>query len=434
MTAARRMKLVAYLKTGPTASHAGGWRHPAAALHDIFDPARYEQLARTLEAARFDAGFFADTFGIPDVYCGDFRTYVERGGQISYLDPMLVLPLMARATRHIGLGATLSTTFHNPYLIARMLASLDLLSDGRACWNVVTSATEMEARNFGIAGLPPKELRYDQADEVMEACCSLWNSWDADALVLDKESGVFADPDRVHYADYEGRYIRTRGPLAMPRSPQGRPVFLQAGSSPRGREFAARWAEMIFASSHSIADNIAFTTDIKRRMQAYGRAPHECAVLNSMAIVVGETDSIAHEKAEALHALANEDLVLATNSSMMGADLSRHRTEDALDAAKGNQGILGSQERLTQMMRAENISFIEAAKRPRNVVVGTASGIADQMQAMFEAGGCDGFILWATVSPTMFEEFGRLVVPELQKRALVQKEYAGRTLRECLAA
>ena len=168
-----------------------------------------------------------------------------------------------------------------------------------------------------------------------------------------RRAGIFADPDRVHYADYEGQYIRTRGPLAMPHSPQSRPVFLQAGSSPRGREFAARWAEMIFASSHSIADNIAFTTDIKRRMQAYNRAPEECAVLNSMAVVVGETTAIAEEKAEMLHALANEDLVLATNSSMMGADLSRHQTEDALDAAKGNQGILGSQQRLTQMMRAE---------------------------------------------------------------------------------
>ncbi len=243
------MKLVAYLKTGPTASHAGGWRHPASALHDIFDPRRYEQLALTLEAARFDAGFFADTFGIPDVYGGTFRTYVERGGQISYLDPMLVLPLMARVTSHLGLGATLSTTFHPPYLLARMLASLDLLSGGRAAWNVVTSATDMEARNFGMDSLPPKEQRYDQADEVLEACCALWECWDADALVLDRERGVFADPDKIRYADHAGPWVRTRGPLAMPRSPQVRPVLLQAGASPRGRAFAARWAEMIFAST-----------------------------------------------------------------------------------------------------------------------------------------------------------------------------------------
>ena len=428
----RRMKLVAYLKTGPTATHVGGWRHPDADLHDIFDPARYEQLARTLEAARFDAGFFADTFGIPDVYGGSFRTYVERGGQISYLDPMLVLPLMARVTTHLGLGATLSTTFHPPYLLARMLASFDLLSGGRAAWNVVTSATDMEARNFGLDTLPPKETRYDQADEVMEACCALWDCWDADALVLDKASGVFADPDKIRYADYAGQYVRTRGPLAMPRSPQGRPVFLQAGSSPRGRAFAARWAEMIFASTHAKADAIAFTTDIKTRMQAHGRAPEDCAVLNSMGVVLGETESEAQEKAEQLNALADGDLVLAHNSTMLGADLARHLTPEAVAAAQGSAGIAGVEQGVRQRAAAEGISFAASARRPRSVVVGTVQSIADRMQDVFESGGCDGFILWATVSPTMFEDFGRQVVPELQRRGLVQTEYAAGTLRDKL--
>ncbi len=428
----RRMKLVAYLKTGPTSSHAGGWRHPDADLHDIFDPARYEQLARTLEAACFDAGFFADTFGIPDVYRGSFRTYVERGGQISYLDPMLVLPLMARVTRHLGLGATLSTTFHPPYLLARMLASFDLLSGGRAAWNVVTSATDMEARNFGMERLPPKERRYDQADEVMQACCALWDCWDADALVLDKATGVFADPDKVRYADYAGEFVRTRGPLAMPRSPQGRPVFLQAGSSPRGREFAARWAEVVFASSHTREASIEFYDDIKTRMARYARPPEHCAVLESMAVVIGETEAIAQEKAEQLHALADPELLLATNSTMLGADLGINQTEDALSSAKGNAGISGAEQRMLQVARAEGISFAQAAKRPRSVVVGTVQSIADRMQDLFESGGCDGFIVWATVSPTMFEEFGRLLVPELQRRGLVQTSYAGTTLRENL--
>ncbi len=434
MAHTRRMKLIAYLKTGPTASHAGGWRHPAAALHDIFDPRRYEQLARTLEEARFDAGFFADTFGIPDVYGGTFRTYVQRGGQISYLDPMLVLPLMARVTTHLGLGATLSTTFHPPYLLARMLASLDLLSNGRAAWNVVTSATEMEARNFGLDGLPPKETRYDQADDVLQACCALWDCWDADALVLDRESGVFADPDKVHYADYKGPYVHTRGPLAMPRSPQVRPVFLQAGASPRGREFAARWAEAIFATNYAVADAVAFATDVKRRVVTYGRAPEDCAVLNAMAVVVGETEAIAREKAEELNALADPDLVLAHNSTMVGADLAKHQTAEAVAAVAGNQGIRGSQARIEQEAAADGISYAAAARRPRSVLVGTAESIADQMQEVFDAGGCDGFIVWPTVSPTMFEEFGRLVVPVLQKRGLVQKEYAQGTLRDKLRA
>ena len=428
------MKLVAYLKTGPTASHAGGWRHPASALHDIFDPRRYEQLAQTLEAARFDACFFADTFGIPDVYGGHFRTYIERGGQISYLDPMLVLPLMARVTTHLGLGATLSTTFHPPYLLARMLASLDLLSGGRAAWNVVTSATDMEARNFGLDSLPPKEARYDQADEVLEACDALWQCWDEGALVLDRDSGVFADAGKIRYADFKGKWVSTRGPLAMPRSPQVRPVLLQAGASPRGRAFAARWAEMIFAASHTKADSIAFRTDIRQRMQAIGRPQEQCDVLNSMAVVVGETEAIAQEKLAQLDALADSDLVLAHNSTMVGADLGKHRTPGAVAEAQGGAGISGIDERMQQVARAEGITYADAARKPRSVMVGTAQSIADQMQDVFEAGGCDGFIVWPTVSPGMFEEFGRLVVPELQKRGLVQTEYAPGVLREKLKA
>ena len=430
----RRMKLVAYLKTGPTAVHEGGWRHPAAALHDIFDPRRYEQLARTLEDARFDAGFFADTFGISDVYGGNFRTYVERGGQISYLDPMLVLPLMARVTTHLGLGATLSTTFHPPYLLARMLASFDLLSAGRAAWNIVTSAAELEARNFGLETLPPKETRYDQADEVVEACCALWDCWDADALVLDRDRGVFADPDKIRYADYAGRYVRTRGPLAMPRSPQTRPVFLQAGASPRGRDFAARWAELIFDNSHTKDAAIAFTADIKHRMRAHRRLPETCAVLHSIGIVIGETETIAHEKAQELDALADTDLVLAHNSAMLGADLAKHDTSEAVIAAQGTAGIAGNDIAMKQRAAAEGITYAAAARRPRSVVVGTATSIADHMQDLFEANACDGFIVWPTVSPTMFEEFGRLVVPQLQKRGLVQKQYAPGTLREKLQA
>jgi alkanesulfonate monooxygenase SsuD/methylene tetrahydromethanopterin reductase-like flavin-dependent oxidoreductase (luciferase family) len=159
MTMPRRMHLVAYLKTGPTANHPGAWRHPDADLHDIFEPSRYEHLARVLEAGCFDACFYADTFGLPDIHGGNFDAYLRLGGQISYLDPLTILPLMARVTRHLGLGATLSTTFSTPYYLARTLASLDMVTKGRAAWNVVTSATNLEARNFGLDGIPPKHLR-----------------------------------------------------------------------------------------------------------------------------------------------------------------------------------------------------------------------------------------------------------------------------------
>ena len=312
----RKMHLLAYVKTGPTAQLAGAWRHPSADLDDIFRPERYEHMARVLEAACFDGCFFADTLGLPDVYKGSFDTYLRYGGQLSYLDPMIVLPVMARATRHLGLGATLSTTFHHPYHLARILASLDHLSQGRACWNIVTSTTDFEARNFGLRDLPSKELRYDRADEVVEACCALWDCWQEDALVMDKESGLFIDPEKVRYADYEGRYVRARGPLTIPRCPQGRPVLMQAGSSPRGRDFAARWAEAI--------------------------------------------------------------------------------------------------------------------RRPRNLMVGTPAMIADHMQDMFESEGCDGFVLTPTISPVMWEEFARMLTPELQRRGLLRTEYTGATMRENL--
>ncbi len=428
----RKMHLLAYVKTGPTAQLAGAWRHPEADLDDIFSPERYEHMARVLEAARFDGCFFADTLGLPDIYKGSFDTYLREGGQLSYLDPMMVLPVMARATSHLGLGATLSTTFFNPYHLARMLASLDHLSRGRACWNVVTSTMDFEARNFGLDALPAKDLRYDRADEVVEACCALWDCWQDDALVMDKASGLFIDPTKVRYADYKGRHVRTRGPLTVPRCPQGRPVLMQAGASPRGRDFAARWAEAIFCSSGSKKDAMEFYADIKTRMARFGRDPGDCAICTSMTIVLGETEAIAREKAEYLLSLVPIEMVLATNSAMLGADLSTAEDEDELTRNKGHQGHGGLEERIRQTMRAEGITFAEAIRRPRNLMVGTPATIADYMQDLFEAEACDGFVLTPTISPVMWEEFARMLTPELQRRRLLRTDYEGATMRENL--
>jgi FMN-dependent oxidoreductase (nitrilotriacetate monooxygenase family) len=427
-----KMHLLAYVKTGPTAKLAGAWRHPEAPVDDIFSPERYEHLARVLEAGRFDGCFFADTLGLPDVYKGSYDTYLRYGGQLSYLDPMIVLPVMARATRHLGLGATLSTTFFNAYHLARTLASLDHLSGGRACWNVVTSTMDFEARNFGLGSLPAKELRYDQADEVVEACCALWNCWGEDAWVADKEDGLFIDPEKVHYADYEGRYVRSRGPLTIPRSPQGRPVLMQAGASPRGRDFAARWAEAIFCTAGTKEDAIAFYTDVKGRVTRFGRSPDDCAVCTSITVVLGQTESSAREKADYLLSLVPLEMVLATNSAMLGADLSKTPDENELTRKKGHQGHGGLEDRIRQTMRAQGISFAEAVRRPRNMLVGTPAMIADRMQDLFEAGACDGFVLTPTVSPLMWEECAGMLTPELQRRGLLRTEYEGTTMRENL--
>ncbi len=428
----RQMHLIAYLKTGPTALHVGGWRHPEATLDDILDASRYEHIARVLEAARFDGCFFADLFGLYDVHQGSFDAYVRRGGQISYLDPTVVLPVMAAVTRHLGLGATLSTSFHTAYHLARWLASLDAMSKGRVAWNVVTSATDLEARNAGLDELPPRTLRYDRADEVLEACFALWSGWDPDALVRDKTAGIMADPTKVHYANYEGRWIKTRGPLSIPRSPQGHPVIMQAGSSDRGRTFAARWAEVIFTIQRGREEMREFYDDIKSRMQERGRAPSECAILPAVTVVLGETVSIANERAEYLNSLVDPELSLASSSSNLGADLSKLEGGKTLAELQGNQGMKGSQDALEQTMKAEGLSFKEAAVKRGNgrEIVGTASMIADYLQEVFESGVCDGFVLTPTMFPGMFEQFCRSVVPELQRRGLFRTEYTGRTLRE----
>lgn len=427
-----KMHLVAYLKAGPSASYPSTWRHPAATLDDLFEGERWESLARTMEAARFDACFFADGLGIPDLYKDSYDDYLGRGGQLSLMDPMVLLPLMARVTKHLGLGATLSTSFMPAYMIARYLGTLDLLSKGRAAWNVVTTARDFEAQNCGHDGLPPKDQRYDMADEVMEACDALWNGWDEDALVLDKAGGVFADPAKVRYAHYKGKYVSVRGPLSIPRTPQVRPAIMQAGSSPRGREFAARWGEMLFATPATKADALAFRTDIHARMAAIGRDPAECKVLPSMTVVVGETESIAREKAAYLESLVDPELVIASSSWSVVADLSKIENPDALDKPGSNQGVAGHRDRMMQVARDKGITFAEAVRRPRALVAGTPKMIADLMEDWFTSGACDGFILPPTVFPATFEEFGRMVVPELQRRGLFRKEYAGRTLRENL--
>lgn len=428
-----RMKLVAYLKTGPTARHPGGWRHPESRLDDILTPERYASIARTLEQAKFDGCFFADLFGLYDIHAGGPDAYVRRGGQISWLDPMVVLPVMAAATTRLGLGATLSTSLHTPYHLARWLGSLDAMSGGRAAWNVVTSATELEAKNAGMDALPPRELRYDRADEVLEACCKLWESWDPDPFVLDKENGVFADAEKVHYANYEGAFVKTRGPLSVPRSAQGRPVIMQAGASDRGREFAARWAEAVFTIQRDEADMRAFRDDLHARMAAFGRAPETCKVLTAVSVVIGETPSIARARADYLQGLVDMELSAASLSSNLGADITRIKDISELAAAQGAQGMKGSEQLLAQEMKATGRSFTEVASRnAENEIVGTPAAIADHLQHLFESGACDGFVVSPTHFPGMFEEFCRAVVPELQRRGVFRKEYRGATLREHL--
>lgn len=431
----RTMNLVAYLKTGPTAMHSGGWRHPESMVNDIFDPVRYEQTALTLEAAKLDGAFFADLFGVADTYKG-LEMFIRSGGQNSYLDPMTVLPIMARVTRNLGLGVTVSTSFHNAFHIARSLASVDMLSKGRVAWNVVTSTSELEAANAGLDGLPPHGERYDRADEVLEACNALWNSWDDDPFVFDKRTGVFGDTGKIHYADYVGNWIKSRGPLPTPRSPQGQPVIMQAGSSGRGLEFAARWAEVVFTRQSSPEDMVAFYADMHDRVAAGGRDPGTMKILPGITPILGETESIAQERADYLDSLQHSEYDLAYASLAVGADLSTHQTTEAVSVARGNQGTHGVTDQLNKYAETNGVTLAEAAvKRSRSrALVGTAETVADQLQELFESRACDGFVVMPTTFPTSHEQFCRSVVPELQRRGLFRTEYAASTLRENLFA
>lgn len=432
MTPRRQIHLVGYLKTGPTGTHPGGWRHPESTLNDFLEPTRYENIARELEAACFDGCFFADLFGLYDIHDGSFDAYIRKGGQVSYLDPLTVLPLMARVTSHLGIATTISTSFNNAYGVARQLASLDILSKGRIGWNVVTSATDLEAQNFGIDELPPKDERYDLADEFLEACFALWNCWEEDAFVLDKKAGIFADPSKIRYANYAGKRIRTRGPLSMPRSPQVTPVIMQAGASPRGREFAARWAEIIFAPASTKEALLEFTADMHTRMDRIGRDPRQCVIMPQIRTIVGETESIARERADYIQSLIDGELQLAVGSSTLGVDLTKVETFEAMESRQKNQGIQGVSDLIKTRMETDRIGLKEAVRKPRNDVIGTPEMIADHMQDLFEAGACDGFIVSPIHFPTTYEQFCRAVVPELQRRGIFRTEYKGRTLRENL--
>jgi FMN-dependent oxidoreductase (nitrilotriacetate monooxygenase family) len=429
----RQMHLVAFLAAGPTAHHHGAWRHPEADL-GVFTPQWHEHIARVLEQGKFDSLFFVDILGIYDLFGGTFASILRCGGQMGLLDPIPLLSIMSRVTTHIGLGATLSSTFFAPYHLARSLGTLDLLSGGRVAWNVVASHGHLEAQNFGIDELPARDKRYDYADEVVEAVCRLWESWDADALVLDKQRGIYVDPDKVHYVNYAGKWIKTRGPLSVPRSPQGRPVIMQAGSSPRGRDFAARWGELVFTLQHSKADMLAFYQDLKQRVVKQGRTPQDCLILPSIDVIVGETDQIARERQAYVNDLVQTEAGMAQMSGHLGVDLSQYPPDQPLADMAIEAGSRGSLDVILQGTAANNLTLGEAARQfatselcPQ--IAGSPETIADVLQDLFESHACDGFILTPTLMPGMFEQFSRAVVPILQARGLFRREYSGTTLR-----
>lgn len=434
-----QLTLVAFMQASNVTVYSGSWRYPSSAS-DFLDLRYYQRIARVLEEGTFDLMFFDDRLAMPAIYGNSPADAVRYGARPIKLDLTAVLGAAAAATSHLGLGATYSTTYYPPFHVARTFATLDHLSGGRAAWNVVTSVNDAEARNFGVQQHLGHDERYDRAEEFIEVVSDLWDSWEDEALVLDRGAGIFADPEKVHELDHHGRYFDVQGPLTVPRSPQGRPVIIQAGQSGRGRRFAAKWADLIFTGDPTRVIAAEHYRDQKELIAATGRVEDEVRVLPMAYTVVGETEAIAREK-EAIflerlvHPMASLTLLSeVTNHDFSGYSLDDVVTDELIDSVSGVRGLVQGVRRHVgdQPLTLRTLANHRATLLQGPRFVGTGAQVADQMQDWFESRTCDGFVIAATHLPGAFEDFVRLVVPELRRRGIFRAAYTGPTLRQNL--
>ena len=442
MTAAagRQMALVAFLQAQNCSNYVASWRHRDTAP-DFLSAEYYQRIARVLEAGKFHLAFFDDRLAMPDRYGDDFTESVRHGIRVVKLDLIPLLTAMGLATRQLGLGGTYSTTYYEPYHVARVFATLDHMIGGRAAWNVVTSLNDSEAANFGQPSHPEHDERYDRADEFMEAVLGHWDTWEDDALILDRERGVFADPAKVHRLDHAGKWFRTRGPFTVPRTPQGHPVLIQAGQSGRGRRFAARWGELVFVIAPTIELGRQGYRELKAEVVALGRDPSRVRLTPAVYCVVGETQAEAEDKAAYVEGLAHPLDSLALLSEALNFDFARRGLDEPLsdEDLRSISGLQAVRDRVITASGSANPTprqFIRHSRRGTlrelPLFVGTAAQVADGLEEWFTTEACDGFVLAATHMPGAYEDFVRLVVPELQRRGLYHRDYAGSTLRENL--
>ncbi|HZZ12922.1 MAG TPA: LLM class flavin-dependent oxidoreductase [Paraburkholderia sp.] len=428
----RQIKLGAFLME--TGHHIAAWRHPDAHAGGGLDFAHYAEVAQIAERARFDTIFFADSVSVRDTNLPS----LSRTARADHFEPLTLLSALSVVTKNIGLIATVSTTFNEPYHLARKFASLDHLSGGRSGWNLVTSSTESEALNFSFERHPEHAVRYERAREFYDVVAGLWDSWEDDAFLRDKESGVYFDPDKLHVLDHQGKHFSVRGPLNVARSPQGWPVVVQAGASEAGRELAAQTAEVIFVAHQTLEEAQSFYRDVKGRLAKYGRAPDHLKIMPGIFPVVGRTQEEAEAKFAALQDLIHPTVGLSLLSNMSGGvDLSQYPVDGPLPELPETNGGKSRQRLLFDLARRENLTIRDlylriAGARGHQQVVGTPTSIADQLQQWFEEEGADGFNIMSPWLPGGLSEFADLVVPELQRRGLFRTEYEGRTLRENL--
>jgi len=436
-----QLKLGALVSSTPGGATHGAWRYPLAEHQRFLEIPYYVEIAQSLERGKIDFVFFADALAIRGESPATLEASLRTGILSAMPDSLLLAAAIAGATKHLGLAMTLSTSYQHPFIVARSLATLDHLSNGRAAWNVVASHEDVEARNFGLPQQRDHAARYGRADEFIETAFGLWDTWEDGAMIFDHQSNTVIDPEKVHPLHHHGKHFDVEGPLNIPRPPQGRPVIMQAGSSEEGREFAARWAEVIFTPQPNLEVAKAFYADMKSRLAKFGREESELKVLPGVMIITGETETIAREKEACL--LECVDLKLAMIillSAAVGKDLSGYSPDELAEPILSKLTVRGSQgqvDAIVALARKDSLTLGQLARRVaagRNSakLVGTGSQVADQLEEWFEAYACDGFILRSAYNVAGIEDITRLVIPELRKRGLVRTEYTGKTLRENL--
>jgi FMN-dependent oxidoreductase (nitrilotriacetate monooxygenase family) len=413
--------------------HLAAWRHPDADPSLVTDWRHYVRLAQLAERGTFDAIFFADNVGIPAS-----RPKILARNQLVYcFDPVVLLSAIAPQTEKIGLISTVSTSYLPPYHLARKFASLDIISGGRTGWNLVTSGSDFEAQNFGQDHQTPHDVRYRRAREYVEVVKGLWDSWDDDAFVYDKGGGDFFDPAALHPLDHRGEFYSVRGPLQTGRPVQGHPVIVQAGSSEDGQDLAAATAEVVFTAQQSLASAQAFYRGLKARVAKAGRGENEVLVMPGVMPIIGRSEAEANARYEALQALIDPAIGVGLLSGFLGFDLTGYPVDGPLPPMPVTEGWRSRQEMFAEMARREGLSIRQlyervSGARGHKVMIGTATSIAEELEAWFTGGAADGFnILPATLPGGLVDVVDELV-PELRRRGLFRTDYEGATLREHL--
>ena len=423
----RKLRLGAFL--AGTGSNMASWRHPNAVADGPISLGYYKELTRKAEAAKLDIVFFGDGLYISEKSHPIF---------LNRFEPLTLLAALAGETTHIGLAATLSTTYSDPFTVARQFASIDHISSGRAGWNIVTSPLEGSALNYSKAQHPEHDLRYRMAQEFLEVTKGLWDSWEDDAFTRDKETGVFFDPKKMHRLNHKGEFYSVQGPLNISRSRQGRPVLIQAGSSEAGKEFASRYADAIFTGQTSIEAGLQFYQDVKGRAAKYDRRPEEVLILPGCAPIVGMTPEEAERKYQEIANLVGiDDALNYLGRYFNDLDFTQFELDEPFPDLGdfGRNGWESATDRIKELARDENLTLRQLALRtttPKTTFIGTPTQVADTMQAWFEAGAADGFMMNSAVLPDGFNDFIDFVLPILKERGLFRTEYEADTLHENL--